>query len=225
MKISIKSHRAMKFLSAFLALVFVIALLPGLALTAGAAVSVTGVTLNQTSLTLTVNSKVTLTATVLPAGATNAAVSWASGDQAVATVANGVVTAVAVGATTITVTTADGGFTATCAVTVTNALQTITVTFDKNASGATTPSFTTKTVTVGGNFGTLPTTTLGGSIFTGWYTAASGGTQVTSSTIVTATANQTLYAQWIAGITVSFDKNCTDTTVSNPASITVGNGL
>ena len=53
------------------------------------------------------------TATVIPDSATNKAVSWESGDPSVLTVdANGVVTPVSVGKTTVTVTTADGGKTA-----------------------------------------------------------------------------------------------------------------
>lgn len=46
-------------------------------------------------------------------------------------------------------------------------------------------------------YGTLPTPTRTGYTFNGWFTAASGGSQVTSSTTVTTTSlNQTLYAQW-----------------------------
>ena len=47
-----------------------------------------------------------------------------------------------------------------------------------------------------------------GYTFKGWYTAASGGTQVTSSTTVTATSNHTLYAQWTPNTyTVNFNAN------------------
>ena len=61
----------------------------------------------------------TLVATILPADATNQKVTWASSDEAVATVdANGKVTAVKAGEATITVTTEDGGKTAFCRVTV-----------------------------------------------------------------------------------------------------------
>lgn len=84
-------------------------------------VPVTGVTLNQTELPLGVGSSSTLTATVAPDNATNKAVTWSTSDEAVATVADGVVTAVAEGTATITATTVDGGFTASCAVTVTAA--------------------------------------------------------------------------------------------------------
>ena len=82
-------------------------------------VGVTGVTLNKSSLSLDVGDTETLTATVTPGNATNKAVSWSTSNAAVATVANGVVTAVAPGSATITVTTADGGKTAACSVTVT----------------------------------------------------------------------------------------------------------
>lgn len=86
--------------------------------TAGATVNVTGVALDQSSLSLIAGENATLTATVSPADATNKAVSWESDDTDVATVSNGVVTAVAAGTATITVTTNDGSFTATCDVTV-----------------------------------------------------------------------------------------------------------
>lgn len=46
-------------------------------------------------------------------------------------------------------------------------------------------------------YGTLPTPTRTGYTFDGWFTASSGGTQITSGTTVTTTSiNQTLYAQW-----------------------------
>jgi len=80
---------------------------------------VTGVTLNQYEAQMTVGGEtLTLTATVAPDGATDKSVTWSTSDGNVATVDNGVVTAVAAGNATITVTTTDGEFTATCAVTV-----------------------------------------------------------------------------------------------------------
>ena len=81
-------------------------------------VAVTGVTLNAASGELTIGGQTTLTATVQPADASNKTVTWASSAPAVASVVNGVVTALAPGNTTITVKTADGGFTATYALTV-----------------------------------------------------------------------------------------------------------
>lgn len=83
-----------------------------------APVAVTGVTLNKTATTLLVGWTETLTATVAPEDATNKAVVWTSSDKSVATVANGVVTAVAKGTADITVTTVDGNHQATCKVKV-----------------------------------------------------------------------------------------------------------
>ena len=84
-----------------------------------AAVPVTGVTLNKTSLTLAEGEQAALTASVQPSNATNAAVTWRSSNTKVATVSSkGAVTAVAPGSATITVTTEDGNYTAKCTVTV-----------------------------------------------------------------------------------------------------------
>ena len=83
-----------------------------------ATVPVTGVTLNKTSTSLYVGGSETLTATVEPSDATNKTVTWTSSNPSVATVENGVVTAVGAGTATITVTTVDGTKTATCTVTV-----------------------------------------------------------------------------------------------------------
>lgn len=82
-------------------------------------ISVTGVTLNKTALTLTEGASEKLTATVQPTNATNTKVTWSSDKTDIATVdANGLVTAKAAGTANITVTTEDGSKTATCAVTV-----------------------------------------------------------------------------------------------------------
>lgn len=82
-------------------------------------INVTGVTLDKTALTLTEGGSSKLTATVNPSNANNKNVTWVSSNTAVATVdSNGNVTAVKAGTATITVTTVDGGYTATCQVTV-----------------------------------------------------------------------------------------------------------
>jgi hypothetical protein len=81
-------------------------------------VSVTGVSLDKTELTLTVEDQYTLHATVNPSDATNKNVSWKSLEPSVAKVENGVVTALSPGSARILVTTEDGGYTATCIVTV-----------------------------------------------------------------------------------------------------------
>ena len=82
-------------------------------------ISVTGVSLDKMTLSLTEGETATLTATVSPSNATDKSVTWSSSNTSVATVSSsGVVTAKAAGSATITVTTTDGGKTATCAVTV-----------------------------------------------------------------------------------------------------------
>lgn len=82
-------------------------------------IPVTGVTLNKATTSFASLATEQLTATVAPANATNKAVTWSSSTPAVATVsATGLVTPVAAGTATITVTTEDGGKTATCVVTV-----------------------------------------------------------------------------------------------------------
>jgi len=82
-------------------------------------VAVTGVILSQTTMTLTTGGVTgTLVATIIPATATNKNVTWSSSAPAVASVINGLVTSITTGTATITVTTVDGGLTATCAVTI-----------------------------------------------------------------------------------------------------------
>ena len=82
-------------------------------------IPVSSVSLNKTSTSIKVGATETLTATVLPADAANKNVSWSSNKTNIATVNDGVVTGVAEGTAVITVTTVDGGKTATCTVTVT----------------------------------------------------------------------------------------------------------
>jgi hypothetical protein len=81
-------------------------------------IAVTGVSLDQSSLSMTDGDTEQLTATVSPANATDKAVTWASSNDSVATVVDGLVTAEGAGSATITVETADGGFTDQASVTV-----------------------------------------------------------------------------------------------------------
>ena len=82
-------------------------------------VSVTEVGLNKTSTTLIEGETETLVATVMPENATDKSVVWESGNESAATVSQeGLVTAVGEGKATITVKTNDGGFSASCEVTV-----------------------------------------------------------------------------------------------------------
>lgn len=83
-----------------------------------AIVAVTSVTLDSTSITLVEGDSQTLIATVSPSNAENQKVLWSSSNSSVASVKEGVVTALKVGTATITAKTDDGGKTATCDVTV-----------------------------------------------------------------------------------------------------------
>ena len=83
------------------------------------AIPVTGITLNTNEAEIEVGQTLQLTATIAPENATNKEYSWSSSDEDVATVdENGLVSAIAAGPAIITVTTTDGGKTATCTVTV-----------------------------------------------------------------------------------------------------------
>ena len=88
---------------------------------------VTGVSLDKTSLTMEEGAITTLSATVVPEDADDQSLTWESDAPAVATVdENGKVTAVEAGSATITVTTTDGGYTASCNVTVKKAVVNVT---------------------------------------------------------------------------------------------------
>ncbi len=82
-------------------------------------IKVDGVSLNKTTVALKTGETLALMATVSPADATNQSVSWSSSNSKAAVVdANGLVTAKGVGTAIITVTTQEGGKTASCTVTV-----------------------------------------------------------------------------------------------------------
>ena len=81
-------------------------------------VSVTGISLNYDQATIYVGKGISLVAELDPENASNAEVTWTSSDTSVATVGYGKVKGVSEGSAVITATTVDGGFTATCNVTV-----------------------------------------------------------------------------------------------------------
>ena len=90
-----------------------------LVLVSAATIPVTGVLLDKNSLSLIEGQTFVLTATVLPANATDQFVYWSSSDPSVASVSEtGEVSALSEGTATITVTTDDGEKTASCVVTV-----------------------------------------------------------------------------------------------------------
>lgn len=81
-------------------------------------IPVTGVILEPEEVTLDIGGTFELEATVLPQNADDKRVEWNSSDEHVATVRDGVVTAIGAGMATISATTIDGGYEATCVVTV-----------------------------------------------------------------------------------------------------------
>jgi len=94
--------------------------------------------------------------------------------------------------------------------------NTITVTYDQNGGSGVSP--TSNTVTYGSKY-KLPTTNPKrvGYTFAGWFTAASGGTQVTTNTTLTNASNHSIYAHWtVKTITVTYNTNGGST--PNPAS-------
>ena len=82
-------------------------------------------------------------------------------------------------------------------------IPTHTITFNANGGTVTTASGTTGT---DGRLASLQTPTRTGYTFDGWYTAATGGTAVTPSTVFS--ANTTIYAQWtLITYTITFNAN------------------
>lgn len=108
-------------------------------------VPLTGVSLNKASAALNKGDTERLTVSFDPADATNQSVTWESSNTSVATVdGSGLVTAVGGGSATITVTAAEGGKTATCAVTVTVPVSGVTL----NQTQLTLPEYNTEQLTV-----------------------------------------------------------------------------
>jgi uncharacterized protein YjdB len=139
-------------------------------------VIVTGVTLDQTELNLTVGEgEGTLQATVAPANATNKGMIWSSSDETVAKVVYGVVTPIGEGTAIITVTTKDGSYTASTTVTVKAPVKPVT------APGI--PTSVTATAENGQAIITfIPPVNDGGSEITGYIvTANPGGLTVTGT--------------------------------------------
>jgi uncharacterized protein YjdB len=100
-----------------------------------AAVAVTGVSINKSTATVSVNGSETLNHSIAPSNATNKNVVWSSNNTSVATVdGNGTVTGISTGTATVTLTSEDGGLTSSCVVTVTGeAIPVAGVAFDTTA--------------------------------------------------------------------------------------------
>ncbi len=81
----------------------------------------------------------------------------------------------------------------------------VTIIFDPNGGVCDISSFSTEYDSA---YGTLPSPTRTGYTFDGWYTAINGGDKITSSSTVSVTTDQTLYAHWTAKqYTVTFNAN------------------
>lgn len=90
-------------------------------------IHVTSVSLDETTLNMETGDRYTLLATVLPSDASDKSVNWSSSNESVVTVNNkGKITAVSAGQAIITVTTTDGGLTASCTVNVTQKIVPVT---------------------------------------------------------------------------------------------------
>lgn len=167
-------------------------------------VPVTGVSLSSSAINVSIGNQSQLSATISPANATNQNLSWSSSNSSVASVdSSGLITGLAIGSATITVTTQDGGFSRTCAVTVAAAV-TYLVTYDGNGnSGGTAPASQSyvqgATVVVKGK-GTLSNS---GYTFAKWTTNQNGtGTvYLPGDEFSMGTSAVTLYAQWTAAPT------------------------
>lgn len=128
------------------------------------ATPVLGVTLDKQTMSLTVGSTGTLTATITPTDAANQSLTWTSDKEAVATVdENGKVTAVAEGTANITVKTVDGEKTAVCTVTVTAKTS-----GGSSSGGSSTPTYpvTKPSKTENGSVTVSPTSAKRGSVVT-----------------------------------------------------------
>ena len=99
----------------------------------------------------------------------------------------------------------------------------VVITFDANG-GVCDPCY--MFARYGDTYGNLPTPTNEGGTFLGWFTAPSGGTQVTSTTLITNPSDHSIYAHWDGGVnpseyTVTF-VDLTGTNVSASRTFTRG---
>jgi len=188
----------------------------------GPLVSVTSVTVSPATASVIVGGTTTLTANILPINASNKIVTWTSSAPAVATVNSaGVVTGVAVGSATITAKTADGGFTASSAITVnTNVVSPSSVSIAPLTATVGIGGTTTLTATVAPANATNKSVT--------WTSSAPTIATVNSSGVVTgvavgsATITATTVAPAVNGLPVSATASVTvNNIVILPTSVTV----
>ena len=176
-----------KTLSRSLSLLLAVVLAVSLALPAAAAsVAVTGVTLDKTTLTMPPKDSYTLKTTIKPDNATNQNLTWKSNRPDVATVSSkGVVTAVSEGTASILVTTNDGGYFASCDVTVAKSKVT-SLTIDP-AGPEVLPIGKTRTLIAKGNYSNGTT----GTVDVSWSSNDNAVATVDKKGVVTAVAEGT----------------------------------
>ncbi|MCL2690485.1 MAG: InlB B-repeat-containing protein, partial [Chitinispirillia bacterium] len=98
--------------------------------------------------------------------------------------------------------------------------NTFTITFNTNGGNTISPS--TGTTGTDGRLSSLPAPTRSGFTFNGWFTAATGGTAVTTNTVFS--SNQTIFAQWTSAIQFTITYNVNGGTGTAPAAQTVNQG-
>ena len=186
--------------------------------TGATAIPVTGVSLNKSTTTLIAAATEQLIETVVPANASNTAVTWSTNSDSASVNSTGLVTAYAPGSATITVTTVDGSHTATCVVTVSN-VPTHSITFNANGGTGTTAA----QVVAEGSAANLNANafTWAGNIFAGWATSPTGGVVYNDNQSMTmGSSDVTLYAVWTASSSLLIhynfgNQNCNDTSGNN----------
>ncbi len=189
-------------------------------------ITVTGVTLDQSTLTLVEGNSVTLKATVKPNDAENKAVTWKSSKTDVATVdPSGKVTAVKEGSASITVTTVDGGKTATCAVTV-NAKVTPPPTpeISVTTQPAAPESLTEGSIPSGTRLAVVASVTEGAALKYQWYIYDKANSKVSAAIDGATGANFTLSVSLKAGeywFVCEISATGAETKFTNPVKVTV----
>ena len=177
-------------------------------------IPVTNISLDKVSAQLTEGETVTLTATVSPDNATDKTVTWTSSDETVATVKDGVVTAIAAGKATITA--KAGNYIAACGVTVNAKIIHVTnISLDKVSAELTEGETVTLTATVSPDNATDKTVTWTSSDETvatvkdGVVTAIAAGKATITAKVgnYIATCGVTVKAEEIAISSIVLDKN------------------
>ncbi len=154
----------------------------------GEIVNVTGITLDKNTLSIMEGNEAIINATITPSNATNRSVTWTSSNTSVATVKAGEITAISQGTTTITATTDDGGYTATCSVTVErNTIEVTGISLNKNSTTIQAGNTETLTATLSpsGAIGTISwssSDTSKATVNNGTITAVATGTSIITAT-------------------------------------------